>query len=71
MVAMPGAPTTACCTPPPAPASTPRPTPAHWALAGLEGQIARGVTLEPDRAVGVAPRICVAVDDAVAIYQKP
>jgi hypothetical protein len=44
---------------------------AHWALAGLEGKIVRGVTLEPDHPAGIAPRIFVAVDDAVAIYQKP
>lgn len=43
---------------------------AHWALAGLEGKAVRGVTLEPDHAVGTAPRIFVAVDDPVGIYQK-
>lgn len=44
---------------------------AHWALAGLEGKIVRGVTVDPDHAVGAAPRIFAAVDDAVAIYQRP
>lgn len=44
---------------------------AHWALAGLEGKAVRGVAVEPDHAVDVAPRVFAAVDDAIAIYQKP
>jgi hypothetical protein len=44
---------------------------AHWTLAGLEGRAVRGVTLEPEHAMDAPPRIFVAVDDAVGIYQKP
>lgn len=44
---------------------------AHWAPAGLAGKAVRGVALEPEHAVGSAPRIFVGVDDAVGIYERP
>jgi photosystem II stability/assembly factor-like uncharacterized protein len=43
---------------------------AHWALAGLEGKVVRGVTVEPDHAVGSAPQVFVAVDDPVGICAR-